>query len=414
MSKWWLRAVAVFAWLLALPAAAGEKVDLEAQLQLLERGELPALRIPGARYRVGVFEFDDPDGTGLGNSVATLLSREILLGSRVRSIGVLQFVGGLSPSASMQLSYFDKVDKVAEAQQVTVAIWGRIQRTGASIRIETYLQLPPSTLERAFTWRVRFTPETSVEPLVARLRPDRLLLQSKTVSASETDAISDAARRLDQLHEERRDDARVKAVLPIGKVYWVKTRDGDWTELDAGGDTVGWVRTSGGCAGECASLLEASRFAGDLLRFMETRAVPDTRVGLSEDARAVADQLSALEGLGGRRAEEIRARSLEVADRWLGAARAERRVPPGGAAFANLHALAEIVIALKLSAREVGDNARLPTGTARDVAYRLADASLNDPANAEVLHNLALLFEYAGDRPRAELARKLAAQSTVR
>jgi len=412
MSAWWIRAMAVTALLIAQPASAEEQVNIWSQLELLERGELPALEIPGARYRVGVFAFDDPDATGLGEHVATLLAREILLNSGVRSIGVIRFVGGLSPSPVTQLSYFDRVDRVSEAQQVTLAVWGHIQRADGRIRIDTYLQLPPSTLERAFTWKVRFTPETRVEQLVARLRPDRLLLQSQAVSPSTADAIGDSARSMDRLRKFPRDDQEPDVVLPVGQVYWVEAREGDWIKLNAGADVNGWVHSSGSCTGECATVLEAARFAGDLLRFMETpRRLPATRARLSQDARALGEQLSALEGLGDRSTEDVQARSLAVADRWIAASSTDRREPPGGAAFANVRALARVVIELKLSARR--GRPHLEPSTARDIAYELAAASLNDPANTEVLHNLSLLFDHAGDRARADLARSLTVQ-TVR
>jgi hypothetical protein len=47
-----------------------------------------------------------------------------------------------------------------------------------------------------------------------------------------------------------------------------------------------------------------------------------------------------------------------------------------------------------------------------EIAFDLADASLSDPDNADVLHNLGVLFQYAGDEKRATLARTLAAQKT--
>jgi hypothetical protein len=49
--------------------------------------------------------------------------------------------------------------------------------------------------------------------------------------------------------------------------------------------------------------------------------------------------------------------------------------------------------------------------TLRSIAFRLAEASLEDPRNTDVLHNLAVLFEYAGDTERAALAGRLAEES---
>jgi len=44
----------------------------------------------------------------------------------------------------------------------------------------------------------------------------------------------------------------------------------------------------------------------------------------------------------------------------------------------------------------------------RALAFDLADASLADPGNVDVLRNLAILFAYVGDEQRAKLARSLA------
>ena len=39
--------------------------------------------------------------------------------------------------------------------------------------------------------------------------------------------------------------------------------------------------------------------------------------------------------------------------------------------------------------------------------FRLADASLRDPRNPDVLHNLSVLFSYARDAERSALAARL-------
>jgi hypothetical protein len=49
---------------------------------------------------------------------------------------------------------------------------------------------------------------------------------------------------------------------------------------------------------------------------------------------------------------------------------------------------------------------------ARLQAFELSKASLADPRNPELLHNIAVLFEYAGDRERAALAQRLASDAT--
>jgi hypothetical protein len=100
-------------------------------------------------------------------------------------------------------------------------------------------------------------------------------------------------------------------------------------------------------------------------------------------------------------------------------------VPPGGGAFANIDALSELSIALKqelvpriadddISAAELAwtyDQIALDKEGARREAFDLAKASVFDPRNPELLHNLGVLFRYAGDAERAALAQRLASEA---
>jgi hypothetical protein len=56
------------------------------------------------------------------------------------------------------------------------------------------------------------------------------------------------------------------------------------------------------------------------------------------------------------------------------------------------------------------NDCKLDSGHIRTIANQLAQASLNDPSNVDVLQNLALLFNYLGDTDRKTLAESLAAQ----
>lgn len=58
---------------------------------------------------------------------------------------------------------------------------------------------------------------------------------------------------------------------------------------------------------------------------------------------------------------------------------------------------------LRVSTRQ-----KLDRNFVRDVAFDLAEASQGDPRNLDVLHNLDVLFTYAGDPQRAEAARAIA------
>ena len=86
---------------------AEQRIDIESELRLLEQGKTLPRRIPGARFRVAVFTYEDPSGTDLGNAMSALVSAHILMNSRVSSIGVLRYEGRLAPTRESRLSYFD-------------------------------------------------------------------------------------------------------------------------------------------------------------------------------------------------------------------------------------------------------------------------------------------------------------------
>ena len=90
-------------------------------------------------------------------------------------------------------------------------------------------------------------------------------------------------------------------------------------------------------------------------------------------------------------------------------------IPPGGAAFANIRALAEVATSLQASMRRSDEplerrfnDVKLDPSRVRKIAFELAKSSLTDPRNTDVLNNLAVLFRYAGEDQRADLAARLA------
>src|SRR5262249_48120212 len=138
---------------------------------------------------------------------------------------------------------------------------------------------------------------------------------------------------------------------------------------------------------------------------IESREIPTVTDSLGLDTRAVRDQLRAVKEL-----DTNPAAVLQVVSGWLGPAQTDATtVLPGGAAFANLRALAKVTDALQAAARDPSRGGITPTQV-RDIAFELAPATLIDPRNIDVLHNLALLFQYAGEASRARLARELAAE----
>ena len=297
------------------PSKMRIQVDSEENLRLIERGVRPPMFIPDAQYRVAVFTFEDPDKTGLGNALAGLVGREILMRSNVGSIGVLRYEGSLAPSVAQPLSYFDKVEILVDAQEVTLAVWGMVRRTGDMASIDIYAQLPPRVIEESFSWSLRMPAAMGGQSLVAHLRPARILVQSHQIQWSEAESLPVAAKALDTLRAAPRDDAAIVATLPVGSLYWVSRSQGDWSEISTGASK-GWVRTAGHCVGGCAPLLDAARFSAGLLQFIQSRRVPEVTPKLAPDAATVRDQISALELLETARPGQFEAGVLRPLARW--------------------------------------------------------------------------------------------------
>lgn len=394
-------------------------IDSEQDLGLIERGLRTERRIPGARYRVAVFTFEDPDGTGIGGALASLIGRRIVLESGVESIGVLRYEGSLAPTPQQPLSYFDKVERLVGAQQVTLAVWGMVRRNGDSVSVETFAQLPAEVVEDSFSWMLPLPEAMGGDKLLARVRPSRILVQRHELSGERLRIIESAAKTIDTLRAQPSDDAPIVASLPIGTVYWFSARRDDWVEISTD-DYKGWVPADGNCGDACARLFGAAQFSAGLLQFMQSRQVPIATDDLEQEAHAVIAQLSVLEQLDTAQPGRFEAGVLRPLESWT---RTSQSVgSPGGAAFANIHALAQLTTSLQAAVAASGeslqngfDAVQLPQSRVSNIAFELADASLADPRNTDILNNLAVLFRYAGDPDRAALAERLAEEAaTVR
>ncbi len=403
---------------------------MDRELRLLQMGQLPPRHIAGAEFRVAVFAYEDPHGTELGNALAALVGRHVLLRSGVSSIGVIRYEGTLEPTAETRLSYFDKVEALTAAQEASLAVWGLVRVAGDELVIDSFVQIPRPSLETHFTWKLRLPAAMGGEALSAHLRPDRIHVQRLRIPATARGDLAEAAASIDLLRSEPRPDAAPAGRLPRGQTYYVSRRSGDWVLLRTG-NREGWAPLESHCLGPCRPLLDAGQFAGGLLAHMSSPdASPHAPAGLTTEALAVEEQLAALDGLNAGRPEEIEEQSLAVVQRWIGPARrqgldAERGIdrggglPPGGAAFRNVEALARIALSLQRAFRQIDDvpegrtqetydTLALPQAEVAEVAFDLAQASLDDPRNRDVLDNLATLFAYAGESQRADLARSLA------
>jgi hypothetical protein len=402
--RWVAAVIGALALLPAVPWAM-EMADFERQIHQLEQGQQPPQLIRGAEFRIGVFTYEDPEGTGLGDPLAALMAHHILLSTEVGSLGVLIFTGGLAPAPGRTLGYFDEVDRVAAAQEVDLAVWGSVRVAGEDLHIETFLQIPERSFDRGFTVQIPLPSSAASDSLTATIRPDRIAAQRLRIPQAGTAELQDAAERVRILRDAPHPDAPVVATLHIGEMFRVVDRTEGWVMLvGARSDAQGWVPLREHCRGACQQLLDAASFASDLVRHMEQRAAPlHVAASLTPEARAVADQVEALDAL---RRGDAPDRAREIAARWTVPDAAAQgtvhdQVPPGGAAFANIAALARV-------ARARASDAGPSQEEARAIAFDLAEAAQYDPRNADVLHNLAALFAYAGDAERASLARSLA------
>lgn len=64
--------------------------------------------------------------------------------------------------------------------------------------------------------------------------------------------------------------------------------------LQAAGGVDGWAPVRSQCADACADFLQAATYAGSVLRYMVDGTAPVVRDRLTDEARAVGDQLGAL------------------------------------------------------------------------------------------------------------------------
>lgn len=426
---------------LSAPLWAGKRVDVNAELRLLDLGQTPPRHIPGASFRVAVFTFEDPDGTGLGDKAAALVERAILTGHSASSLGVLRYEGDLSPRQPGDLGYFDKVERVVASQGVALAVWGRIARSRGALVVDTYAQVPAQTVESRFTWRLRMPHGMGGEQLLARLRPNRFAIQRLRLPLGAADAIGTAARRLDELRGMPAEAAAVVGRLPKEQVYTLLRREGDWVFLQVRGGPGGWARMPS-CPGECGGFLNAATFAGGLIGYQERGSAPPELPGLTPEALAVRDQLLALDGLneperigqsidlmkrsgaaaaanaaamarvsgllmhGFKEAYETTRPELESLRQAVreGRLKPPVGVPEGPAALREngLQSLSPLDIGL------IYDRTAVDREALRTIAFQLVDAALLDPRNPELLQNIAVLFRSAGDAERAAKADRLA------
>ena len=375
----------------------GLKEDLDGVLA----GRSLQQHIPDAKYRIAVFEFEDPDGTGLGSAVSTLIGREVLLSSGLQSLGVLRYFGSLEPNKEHPQSYFDKVDLVVDAQHANLAVWGMIRRDGDSILVDVQAQIPDAMVRDFFTWTLKLPRAMGGETLVARVWPTRMRVQRVRIPGSFAPALKRMVDAIDVVREAPDSGARVTARLPKDTAYSVQELKGDWAKFVINGQS-GWVRRAVQCTRECAPLLATAEFVGALLNYGDGGPEPRVSKSLSRDTAVVARQLAVLTDLRAKRFHPAR----YYLDKWE-----DGRAQDFGAPYADVLALSDLATRLQEHRGTPYDQIRLSEAEVRQVATDLAKASQDDPRNTEVLDNLAVLFRLLGDERRAGLASRLSVEA---
>jgi len=436
------------------------EVDLNKKkhINLLEK---KILHIPHVKFRVAVFMYEDPWNTGIGNTLATLMAREILFNTAVYSLGVLTYEGDLKPDKSFNLSYFDKVEKLTKDQEVTISLWGRIKPEKNLLVIDTNIQISEYSLDNYFSWNLKLPEAMGGKSLQAHLRPDRIKLQRFKLNKELKPSLIDAADRLQVLHEKPDNKSKIVAKIPLNRVYTVIKKENGWIHMKIEDGKEGWINSKGHHIDACNPLLESAKFVAGLLKYSASRKLMNATDHLTNEALAVKEQIEALDAIDSETEEEIYKNAIEPILRWIGPERwtgidkwtkidRGKRTPPGGAAFANGKALAEI--AIKLNKRykhehfamiqrmkqELADMKRrnyrgmlneydlnhilektrnlkaemfnkivLNKNFIIDIANKLAKASLNDPNNIDVLINLSVLYSILNDTERIEIVNML-------
>ena len=179
----------------------------------------------------------------------------------------------------------------------------------------------------------------------------------------------------------------------------------DWVQLRLADGTTGWTSVDQFCTDICGALLDVANLVNDVVALTSGMATRPMSKSLTREAEAMLQQLTALASLPNNPN-----RAAEIAERWTEVG-SSRGLASGGAGFANLLAVASVKLELmRASAREPHfDRIRLNRRAIGRIADRLAEASVADPSDVDIVENLAVLFGYLGDNKRRGLALGIAA-----
>lgn len=385
----------------------------------------PIRHFPQIKYKVGVFNFEDKNKTKIGEAISLIMSKHILFSGGVHQLGVVDFKQGLSGTLFPQLTYFDKVEKITEGQKYIISIWGRVHPSGNEFMIDTFMQLSPEALRDRFRWIINAQAKGREYPFIARLRPNRIIIQSLKLNREKGEALLKVAKKIRKLKLEPNAYSETVANIPDASSFWIISRKNKWVKLELSSGPAGWTSVEEYCTDDCAKLLEASDFAISLMQYAAGRNIKLPKPSLSTETLAIQEQIRALDAVKFENPYKVMGESLNLALRWTGSERWKGidlatgidrggGLPPGGAAFANIVAMAKIKIGLlkfqqglKESNKDFGDYIASNKKRFEEIASDLARASLYDPNNRDILSNLALLYRLLNDHRREELALRL-------
>jgi hypothetical protein len=187
--------------------------------------------------------------------------------------------------------------------------------------------------------------------------------------------------------------------------YSIVGSERDWVQLRLADGTSGWTSIDQFCTDICRALLDVANFANDVVALTSGFPARPMSKSLTREAEAMLQQLTALMSLPNNPN-----RAIEIAKRWAGVA-SPRAIASGSAGFANLLAIARVQLELmRVSARKPKfDRIRLDRQAIGQIADQLAEASVADPSDVDIVENLAVLFGYLGDNTRRRLALEIAA-----
>jgi hypothetical protein len=321
---------------------------------------------------------------------------------------------GADRDSSSNLAYFDRVDAVTKDQSFPLAMWGRLSRTEHGVRIDSFLQVPNDADKGAYLRSLRLPEAMGGGTLTARLKPDRILLQSLEIDADGANLLRTAAEQVATLRASPVASAAITGNLGDGHdgtspTHSIIGSERDWVQLRLTGGGGGWTSVDQFCTGVCRALLDVASFVNDIISIpagLPARPVPKS---LTREAEAMSQQLTALMSL-----TQNPNKTREIAERWarggLGG------TAPGGAGFANLLAIARVKAELlRANAREAKfDRIRLDKRAIERIIEPLTEASIADPSDVDIVENLAVLFAYLGDEKRRGLALEIASNLKAR